>query len=68
MPKFTKREQDIARALLAGCANRDIAVRLGTSPHTVKNQLTKLYLKVGVTSRLQLLAWIHREGRRSFDK
>lgn len=68
MPRFTKREEDIVRALRAGCGNREIARCLGTSPHTVKNQLTKLYRKVGVTSRLQLLAWIHREGRRSFDK
>ena len=61
VPRFTQREEQIVQALLAGCGNRDIAARLGTSPHTVKNQLTTLYRKVGVKSRLQFLAWLHRQ-------
>jgi DNA-binding NarL/FixJ family response regulator len=53
---LTRRERQILEALLEGCSNRAIAQRLGTSEQTVKNQLSALYAKVGVSSRLELAA------------
>lgn len=58
---LTPRERQIVRLLLEGCANKTIAARLGVSSQTVKNQLTTLYLKVGVTSRLELVVGAMRQ-------
>jgi DNA-binding CsgD family transcriptional regulator len=51
---LTRRERQILDLLLSGRTNREIALRLGTSEHTIKVQLGKLYAKVGVKNRLQL--------------
>ena len=55
-PKLTPREEEIARAILAAKPNKAIADELGISEQSVKNRLTKLYRKFGVTSRLQLMS------------
>jgi DNA-binding NarL/FixJ family response regulator len=57
MERLSRRERQIVEALLAGCANKEIAQRLGVSNQTIKNQLTRLYRKVGVNGRLELVLW-----------
>ena len=52
--RLTPRECDIVRAILDGCTNREMAQRFGVTEQTVKNQLTTLYDKAGVSSRLEL--------------
>jgi DNA-binding NarL/FixJ family response regulator len=52
--ELTPREQQIANAIADGLSNRDIAHRYGISERTVKNQLTVIYEKLHVSSRLQL--------------
>jgi two-component system, NarL family, nitrate/nitrite response regulator NarL len=52
--RLTPRQQRLLRALLAGLTNREIAGRLGLQEQTVKNQLSVLYGKLGVRSRLEL--------------
>lgn len=54
MANLTKREREIVLAILDGCTNREIARRFGVSERTVKNQLTLIYLKTDVSSRLEL--------------
>jgi two-component system nitrate/nitrite response regulator NarL len=54
---LSPREKQIVDALLAGCTNKEVAQQLGVSDQTIKNQLTTLYKKVGVTSRLELVLW-----------
>jgi two-component system, NarL family, nitrate/nitrite response regulator NarL len=54
---LSRRERQIVDALLAGRTNKEVAQLLGISDQTVKNQLTTLYKKVGVTSRLELVLW-----------
>lgn len=54
-PRLTPREQEILDALLAAASNRAIAERLGISEQSVKNRLTSIYKKLGVTSRVQLI-------------
>ena len=41
-------------AILDGCTNRQIAARFSVSEQTVKNQLSALYSKAAVSSRLEL--------------
>lgn len=53
--QLTKRELQIIDDLLHGCANKEIAGHLGVSDQTIKNQLTTLYRKVGVSGRVELV-------------
>ena len=53
--RLTRRERQILNLLMEGCANKEIAMRLGVSTQTVKNQLSALYQKSGVGSRLELV-------------
>jgi DNA-binding NarL/FixJ family response regulator len=58
---LSRREKQIVDALLAGCTNKEIAQQLGVSDQTIKNQLTTLYKKAGVSSRLELVLFAMEE-------
>jgi DNA-binding NarL/FixJ family response regulator len=51
---LTPRELDIVTTIVAGYSNREIARHLSISEDTVKNHLTNVFDKVGVSSRLEL--------------
>jgi len=59
---LTPRERQIVRLLCEGCSNRQIAEKLGLRAQTVKNQLTAVFAKVGVSTRLQLAVYAVRHG------
>lgn len=42
-----------------GLSVKEMGGRLGVSPKTIENHLTRLYTVLGVTSRTQLFAWAH---------
>jgi DNA-binding CsgD family transcriptional regulator len=52
---LSKREMDVVRCLADGLTNREIAERLGLSQHTIKNYLFRVFDKLGVSSRMELL-------------
>jgi len=52
---LSKREMDVVRCLAEGLTNREIAERLGLSQHTIKNYLFRVFDKLGVSNRLELL-------------
>jgi DNA-binding NarL/FixJ family response regulator len=53
-PKFTEREGQVLRLLVAGRANREIAGVLGIDVNTVKAYVGRLMRKVGVENRIAL--------------
>ena len=52
--ELTPRERDILDALLDGCSNEAMARRFGLREQTIKNRLSVIYGKFGVSSRLEL--------------
>src|SRR5277367_361891 len=52
---LSKRETEVVHSLAEGLTNREIAERLGLSQHTIKNYLFKVFDKLGVSSRMELL-------------
>jgi two-component system nitrate/nitrite response regulator NarL len=52
---LSKRELDVVSSLAEGLSNREIAARLGLSQHTIKNYLFRVFDKLGVSSRIELL-------------
>ena len=52
---LSKREQDVVRCVAEGLSNREIASRLGLTEHTVKNYLFRIFDKLGVSSRVEVV-------------
>ena len=52
---LSKREMEVVHCLAEGLSNREIAHRLQLSQHTVKNHLFRIFEKLGVSSRIELL-------------
>lgn len=55
MNLLSKREQEVVQCLVQGMTNKEIADRIGLSQHTVKNYLFRIFDKLGVSSRVELL-------------
>src|SRR5271157_2015339 len=55
MNLLSKRELEIVRSVARGLTNREIAERFGLSPHTIKNCLFRIFDKLGVSNRVELL-------------
>jgi len=52
---LSAREREVVQYLAGGMTNRQIANALHLSPHTVKNYLFRIFDKLGVSSRTELL-------------
>lgn len=50
---LTNREIEILTLLVDGLEYKEIAQNLGLSPNTIRNNITKIYSKLHVTSRMQ---------------
>lgn len=54
---LSKREEEVVRLLMNGLSNREIAQELSLSEHTIKNYLFRIFDKLGVSSRTELLIY-----------
>jgi DNA-binding CsgD family transcriptional regulator/pimeloyl-ACP methyl ester carboxylesterase len=59
---LSRREVEVLRWLAAGETNRQIARRLGLSPHTVERHVANLYGKIGARGRADATAYALRSG------
>ena len=50
---LTAREMEVIQLMAQGLANKQIALALGVSEHTVKFHLSSLYAKLGISSRTE---------------
>ncbi|HEY3840763.1 MAG TPA: response regulator transcription factor [Bryobacteraceae bacterium] len=57
---LSKREQDVVRCVAEGLSNREIASSLGLTEHTVKNYLFRIFDKLGVSSRVEVVLYVFR--------
>jgi len=54
---LSKRELDVVRCVSEGMTNRDIASHLRLSKHTVKNYMFRIFNKLGVSNRAELILY-----------
>jgi two-component system nitrate/nitrite response regulator NarL len=59
---LTPREVDVLRLLSGGLSNAVIAERLGVSAKTVRNQVSAVLAKIGVSSRQAAAEWARGAG------
>jgi DNA-binding NarL/FixJ family response regulator len=63
---LTPREREIMELLAHGLDNDDIAKRLFITRNTLKNHITRVFAKLGVTTRSQAVAyWLREHGPRT---
>jgi DNA-binding CsgD family transcriptional regulator len=60
--ELSPRERETLAILMTGAPEKQIADRLGISPHTVHHYIKVVYRKLGVTSRAELMAWMIERG------
>jgi DNA-binding NarL/FixJ family response regulator len=65
--RLTRRERQLVSLLVEGHTNKEMASQLGVSDQTIKNQLTTLYRKAGVSNRLELVVFAFRNGLGGID-
>jgi DNA-binding NarL/FixJ family response regulator len=52
---LTEREDQVLHLVAQGLANKQIAIRLGISAHTVKFHISSIYAKLGATNRAEAI-------------
>ena len=64
MPLLTRREEDVVRLVADGLKNREIADQLKVKEHSVRNYIYRIFEKLGVSSRVELILYVfsHRES------
>ncbi|WP_006244710.1 LuxR family transcriptional regulator [Mycolicibacterium tusciae] len=60
---LTPAEHDVVRLVCEGLSNKEVATRLFVSPRTVQAHLSHVYAKLGISTRVQLVADAARTSR-----
>lgn len=55
---LAERETQVVNLLAEGLPNKEIAHKLGISEHTVSNYLFRIYNKLGISSRVELVLYV----------
>jgi DNA-binding NarL/FixJ family response regulator len=59
---LTYREQQVVALVADGLSNRDVATELGLSEHTVKKYLFRIFDKLGISNRVELVLYAFHHG------
>jgi len=61
--QFSERENDVIKLLLQGKSNKQIALALYITESTVESHLTKIYAKLGISSRAEAILRLGEQGK-----
>jgi DNA-binding NarL/FixJ family response regulator len=61
---LSKREEQVCGLAAAGLSNREISKKLGLSEHTVKNYLFRIFEKLGISTRIELVLYTLSQEKR----
>jgi DNA-binding NarL/FixJ family response regulator len=64
---LSARETDVVRCVAEGMTNREVAHRLKLTEHTVKNYLFRIFDKLGVSSRVEVVLYALGNGPRAIE-
>ena len=59
MQRLTEREKEVARLVMEGLSNKEIAAKLFISVHTVKANLEHIYEKLNLPNRVLLALYVY---------
>ena len=59
---LTSREEQVVALVADGLSNRNVAAELGLSEHTVKKYLFRIFEKLGISSRVELVLYALNHG------
>jgi DNA-binding NarL/FixJ family response regulator len=62
---LTPREEQVVALVADGLSNREVAGELGLSEHTIKKYLLRIFDKVGISSRVELVLYAMSHGEKS---
>jgi DNA-binding NarL/FixJ family response regulator len=64
MPLLTRREEEVVHLVADGLKNREIAQQLKVKEHSIRNYIYRIFEKLGVSSRVELILYVfsHRES------
>lgn len=57
MARLTPREREVVRLVAEGMRNQEIGARLNLTEHTVRNYLLRIFDKLGISSRVELVLY-----------
>jgi len=64
-PLLTPRELAVVKCVAEGLTNREVAAQLKLSEHTVKNYMFRIFDKLGVSTRVELILYMASQLQRS---
>jgi len=57
MARLTPRERDVVRLVAEGMRNQEVALKLNLREHTVRNYMLRIFDKLGISSRVELVLY-----------
>lgn len=60
---LTPREEQVVALVADGMSNREVAVELGLREHTIKTYLFRIFEKLGISSRVELVLYAMNHGK-----
>lgn len=63
--RLTAQEMQVALMVAEGATNKEAATRMFLSPRTIESHLRRVYSKLGLRSRTELVRWVAAEGQLS---
>ncbi|ULO10565.1 helix-turn-helix transcriptional regulator [Paenibacillus sp. 19GGS1-52] len=61
MEQLSKRENEVLRLVAKGYGNREIAMKLFISEHTVKNHISSIFQKLDIKDRNKATAALYKQ-------